>query len=91
MAYGRVMDQRRRDEMRKRTSLGVAIAAALLLVAGCRQTDGEGAGADGAGDEYFPYSGNGGYDVQHYDLDITYEPPAPAPARLRRVSGRRSA
>jgi aminopeptidase N len=33
------------------------------------------AGAEGAGDPYFPYIGNGGYDVQHYDLDITYTPP----------------
>jgi hypothetical protein len=39
-------------------------------------------GAAGAGDAYFPYAGNGGYDVQHYDLDITYTPPAPAPAPL---------
>ncbi len=38
------------------------------------------AGAAGAGDAYFPYAGNGGYDVRHYDLDITYTPPAPAPA-----------
>ncbi|HEU0214022.1 MAG TPA: M1 family metallopeptidase [Jiangellaceae bacterium] len=34
------------------------------------------AGASGAGDEYFPFAGNGGYDVQHYDLDIRYTPPA---------------
>ena len=40
------------------------------------------AGASGAGDPYFPFAGNGGYDVQHYDLDITYTPPAPAPAPL---------
>ena len=40
------------------------------------------AGAVGAGDGYFPYAGNGGYDVGHYDLDITYVPPAPAPAPL---------
>ena len=40
------------------------------------------AGAAGAGDPYFPFAGNGGYDVQHYDLDITYTPPAPAPAPL---------
>lgn len=32
-----------------------------------------GAGAAGIGDEYFPSLGNGGYDVEHYDLDITYE------------------
>ncbi|HET6968202.1 MAG TPA: M1 family peptidase, partial [Ornithinibacter sp.] len=40
------------------------------------------AGAAGAGDTYFPYAGNGGYDVQHYDLDLDYTPPAPAPAPL---------
>ncbi|MGH8824846.1 MAG: M1 family metallopeptidase [Jiangellaceae bacterium] len=34
------------------------------------------AGASGAGDEYFPFAGNGGYDVQLYDLDIRYTPPA---------------
>ena len=32
-------------------------------------------GAPGAGDPYFPFAGNGGYDVRHYDLDITYTPP----------------
>jgi aminopeptidase N len=35
------------------------------------------AGSDGVGDDYFPFSGNGGYDVQHYHLDITYSPPEP--------------
>ena len=40
------------------------------------------AGAPGAGDAYFPNSGNGGYDVQHYDLAVTYAPPAAAPAPL---------
>jgi aminopeptidase N len=40
------------------------------------------AGAAGAGDAYFPFAGNGGYDVQHYDLDLTYTPPAAAPAPL---------
>ena len=40
------------------------------------------AGAAGAGDAYFPFAGNGGYDVQHYDLDLTYTPPEPAPAPL---------
>jgi aminopeptidase N len=34
------------------------------------------AGAPGAGDAYFPYAGNGGYDVHHYGLDVTYTPPA---------------
>jgi aminopeptidase N len=32
------------------------------------------AGARGVGDPYYPNYGNGGYDVAHYDLDITYDP-----------------
>ena len=45
-------------------------------------------GAPGAGDAYFPYAGNGGYDVQHYDLALTYTPPAAAPAPIvGRLSG----
>jgi aminopeptidase N len=35
---------------------------------------GDTAGAPGAGDPYYPIYGNGGYDVQHYDLDIRYLP-----------------
>jgi aminopeptidase N len=31
-------------------------------------------GAPGIGDPYYPLDGNGGYDVQHYDLDVTYDP-----------------
>jgi aminopeptidase N len=38
------------------------------------------AGAPGVGDAYFPNYGNGGYDVQHYDLDLRY---APGPNHLR--------
>jgi aminopeptidase N len=46
-------------------------------------------GAPGAGDSYFPYSGNGGFDVQHYDLDLKYTPPEAAPAPLvGRLDGR---
>ena len=41
------------------------------------------AGALGAGDPYFPKYGNGGYDVQHYDLAIRY---APATHVLRGVA-----
>ncbi|MFC0505131.1 M1 family metallopeptidase [Micromonospora costi] len=32
------------------------------------------AGAASVGDPYFPDQGNGGYDVQHYDLDFSYDP-----------------
>ena len=31
-------------------------------------------GAPGIGDPYFPGDGNGGYDVQHYDLAVSYDP-----------------
>ncbi|WP_030436787.1 M1 family metallopeptidase [Actinoplanes subtropicus] len=31
-------------------------------------------GAPGIGDPYYPLDGNGGYDVQHYDLGIRYAP-----------------
>src|SRR5262245_32730059 len=29
-------------------------------------------GAPGLGDRLYPLEGNGGYDVQHYDVDLTY-------------------
>ncbi|MGW4929286.1 M1 family metallopeptidase [Agromyces sp. NPDC004153] len=51
--------------------LGTIGAAAAPKGPGPRYT----AGADGAGDPYFPYSGNGGYDAQHYDLDVRYTLP----------------
>jgi aminopeptidase N len=31
-------------------------------------------GANGIGDPYFPLEGNGGYDAQHYTLDLSYDP-----------------
>jgi aminopeptidase N len=34
------------------------------------------AGAPGAGDPYYPDAGNGGYDVTHYDLALTWNPDA---------------
>lgn len=34
------------------------------------------AGAAGAGDNYYPWMGNGGYDVAHYKLEMSYDPTA---------------
>ena len=45
------------------------------------------AGAPGAGDDYFPFAGNGGYDVQHYDLDVTYTPPSSPTLLVGQMSG----
>ena len=33
-----------------------------------------GADVTGVGDPYYPEAGNGGYDVDHYDLDLTWRP-----------------
>ncbi|WP_203416841.1 M1 family metallopeptidase [Jiangella ureilytica] len=76
--------------MRSRMVCGLAAAAAVVLAAGAAlpavAADGESSrpapGASGAGDAYFPFAGNGGYDAVHYDLDLRYQPPAPAPAPL---------
>ncbi|MET0710939.1 MAG: M1 family peptidase, partial [Jiangellaceae bacterium] len=60
-------------------------AGALAVPAAATAAPGEPrftAGAAGAGDAYFPFAGNGGYDVEHYDLDITYTPPPSAPAPI---------
>ncbi len=62
------------------------VVAALLAVSAAGCVSGSGPGADrtggpGAGDPYFPKSGNGGYDVTHYTLDLAYEP------RARRLTG----
>jgi aminopeptidase N len=65
------------------TATLVAIAG-FSLVGGALAAPGSdfAEGSPGAGDAYFPNSGNGGYDVQHYDLKLAYTPPAPAPAPL---------
>ncbi|MBF9134828.1 M1 family metallopeptidase [Plantactinospora sp. S1510] len=54
-------------------SLGATPAAATGRGSGHGGAGG-GPGAPGAGDNYFPAAGNGGYDVLHYGLDIRYEP-----------------
>src|SRR3569623_534462 len=45
-------------------------------------------GAPGAGDPYYPLDGNGGYDVQHYDLAIKYAPATDALAGVVRIQTR---
>src|SRR5262245_16499766 len=62
-----------------RWSAPVALVSAVLAigpgVASAGWGSGSGSpGAPGAGDPYFPLDGNGGYDVSHYDLDVTYDP-----------------
>lgn len=58
---------------RWRTAVAAALAMVALLAcpaASAAQTP----GAPGVGDPYFPLAGNGGYDVEHYDLRLGFKP-----------------
>lgn len=56
--------------------LGVAVVGALLAGTSVAAAQPDPfAGAPGIGDPYYPLDGNGGYDVRHYDLTLTYDPP----------------
>lgn len=58
-------------------TLTVALSLTLTLgLTACGGPSGVHAtsGSAGVGDPYFPKSGNGGYDVTHYDLTLAYTP-----------------
>ena len=70
---------------RARTVVAAAVLLAMTLLgtalapAGASTGSGGGGGkfrpgAPGVGDEYFPLYGNGGYDVKHYLLKVSYTP-----------------
>ncbi|BAU84992.1 metallopeptidase [Streptomyces laurentii] len=66
---------------RTRVRAGAAAVALALLAAGCAAGAGRSGGgvegtpgAAGLRDPYFPKLGNGGYDVGHYGLTLSYEP-----------------
>lgn len=65
-----------------RAVLALVVGLAALTLPGLASAAEDTVGAPGAGDPYFPYSGNGGYDVRHYHLDLTYAPPEADPAPL---------
>lgn len=56
--------------MRKRVLL--IVMTVLALTVGITSAQDANAGADGVGDKLYPQSGNGGYDVQSYDIQITW-------------------
>jgi Peptidase family M1 domain/Peptidase M1 N-terminal domain/Immune inhibitor A peptidase M6 len=68
--------------MNRKAVVAISLAVSLALAPGVGQAgSGHGGGspdfqpgAAGAGDPYFPLDGNGGYDVKHYLLDVTYDP-----------------
>jgi hypothetical protein len=63
-------------------SLAIVVAAVALCAASASTAFADGwgpsgtPGAPGIGDPYFPLDGNGGYDAQHYLLDLRYDPAA---------------
>ncbi len=66
--------------MLRSLATGAVTAGLVVLTAGIPPAVAESggaaprAGAPGLGDPYYPLDGNGGYDVAHYDLDLTYDP-----------------
>ena len=56
--------------MRRVLSVAAAALLGLPAVASAAGTP----GAAGIGDPYYPNAGNGGYDVAHYGLDLSYQP-----------------
>src|SRR6185436_19550871 len=60
--------------MARRLALLAPIALCALVLPGAAPPAVFTPGAPGVGDPYYPLDGNGGYDVQHYDLDLTYDP-----------------
>ncbi len=57
--------------------VGVALLVCVfVMVGGVAAAAGFTAGAPGAGDPFFPLAGNGGYDVSHYGLTLSYDPPS---------------
>ncbi|MEU7427606.1 M1 family metallopeptidase [Streptomyces sp. NPDC040750] len=60
--------------MHRRIIAPGALAAASLLLAIPASAASYSPGAPGIGDPYYPYYGNGGYDVSHYDLRLQYQP-----------------
>lgn len=66
-----------------RKSWVLAAGLAVLLVAPVTASADSVVGSPGGGDPFFPLAGNGGYDVAHYSLDLSY-----APQPTNRLTGR---
>src|SRR6185436_12233052 len=62
----------------RRVYVCVAALCALIFASPASAFERPSPGAPGIGDRLFPTLGNGGYDVQHYDLDLRYETAAPS-------------
>jgi aminopeptidase N len=54
--------------------LGAVAGGVAVVLLSVTASAAPGPGAAGVGDAYYPGAGNGGYDVAHYDLRLTYQP-----------------
>jgi aminopeptidase N len=61
-------------------SLAVAVLGVPAAASAAPSSAAPSPGAAGLGDRLFPQLGNGGYDVQHYDVDLRYATSAPSQA-----------
>ena len=70
----------------------VAVILGFLIPAAAPAAGRKCVGGPGAGDSYFPKDGNGGYQVRHYGLDLSYDPTTDllaGRATIRARTGRR--
>ncbi|MET0492209.1 MAG: M1 family metallopeptidase [Actinoplanes sp.] len=75
----------------RRAAIVFTAVLALVLAAGApagAQAPPFRPGAPGLGDPYFPLAGNGGYDVRHYGLAITYTPATDVLAGVATITAR---
>ena len=56
------------------STLGIRLLLLLLLVLIASVSVAQQPGGEGVGDRLYPKLGNGGYDVQHYDIDLNFMP-----------------
>jgi aminopeptidase N len=66
----------------------LAALLALLAVTASASAAPYVAGSPGSGDPFFPLAGNGGYDVRHYSLRLTYDQPASTLEGYARIRAR---
>ena len=60
--------------MRRHLLAAALCACAALFLPGVAAAADFSPGSPGTGDPYYPLAGNGGYDVGHYSLKLTYQP-----------------
>jgi aminopeptidase N len=74
--------------MRGRVATLIVMAATGMVLGAApgARAQGHAPGAAGAGDPYFPNSGNGGYDVSRYEISLRYRPSSHRAAATTEIS-----